>query len=176
MEGRIRKRPNRYMVAENSRSYKKNTMTCSDASKRQDTTARKASHKEQFWAISAAEIALQQDWGDEKACRALSSAQQTLHEMQMAQQDKWKTELDIKWNTVGDTCSREFFEFHSPHRARKHIKEIRVNGTTTRDPQEIKRAMTDFYSGLYKNDVAVEANSIAREHYLQSVPTIITED
>jgi len=81
-------------------------MMRSDMLKRQATVEKKQAYREQFRNLTEAEAALQQNWDDDAARQALNLAQQTLHQMRMEKQDKWKTELDIKWNTVGDTCSR----------------------------------------------------------------------
>jgi len=54
-------------------------MNCSDMPKRQDTTAKKEMHKEQFKHIIEAEAALQRNWGDEEVRQSLSFTQQALH-------------------------------------------------------------------------------------------------
>lgn len=149
-------------------------MKRSDSLKRANTTARKASYQEQFSNLKAVEIALQQNWQDEEARRNLSHAQQSLHQLRMEKQDKWRSELDIKWNSTGDSCSKEFFEFHNRHRARRNIKEVVRNGVLTQDPKEIKAAMMEYYTELYKRDKETEGNLIARWRCLISVPSIVT--
>lgn len=85
-------------------------MRCNDTLKKRDATARKEAYKEHFKHIIATKATLQFNWENEQARLQLSHAQQTLHQLRMEKQDRWKTELDIQWNSVGDTCSREFFE------------------------------------------------------------------
>jgi len=79
----------------------------------------------------------------------------------MEQQDKWKMDLDIKWNTVEDTCSKEFFKLHSKHRSRNLIKEIEHNDILMKDSAVIKQAIMEYYTGLYTRDEAVNGNNIA---------------
>lgn len=94
----------------------------------------------------------------------------------MDQQEKWRTKLDIKWNTAGDSCSKEFFEFNSKHRSARHIKEINWNGTLTKDPQEIEQTMMEFYTDLYTKAEEVDANAVARTRCLISVPRVVIEE
>jgi len=94
----------------------------------------------------------------------------------MEKQEKWRAELDIRWNTTGDSCSREFFEFHSKRKSGNYIKEIEHRGVLTNKPEDIRGAMMDYYTNLYAQDEDVEANAIARERCLQSVPCIVTSE
>jgi len=94
----------------------------------------------------------------------------------MDKQDQWRIELDIQWNSVGNTCSKEFFELHSKYKVKNHIKEIQHNGATIRDPQDICRIMMQYYTSLYEKDEEVDANCIARERCLQSGPAVVTQE
>lgn len=73
----------------------RNTMKQSDAQKQRDTKDRKVAYSEQFKNLSAAEIAIQQNWTDEQARRDFSTAQHALHQLGMEQQEKWQTKIDI---------------------------------------------------------------------------------
>lgn len=66
--------------------------------------------------------------------------------------------MDIRWNQVGDKCSKEFFEFHKKYKTKNHIRELEVDGRQITKQETIKAIMTYFYISLYARDQIVEDN------------------
>lgn len=84
--------------------------------------------------------------------------------------------MAAKWNLVGDRCSKEFIEFHKPPSRKASISELVVDGRSLRSPSDIEQHIQQFYSELYTNDPAVDANETDRAQCLRSVPQRITEE
>lgn len=90
--------------------------------------------------------------------------------------DKVRNSNASRWITVGDRCSKEFFEFHKEY-GRKTIISKLIDGTRSlRDPKEIERYVHGYFKELYKNDLEVESNIQRRAICLMSVPTVVTTE
>ncbi|KAG0631137.1 hypothetical protein M758_1G230300 [Ceratodon purpureus] len=116
------------------------------------TRRAKAAYRAQYGEVEAAEAALQADWGDLGAWEKLNTAQATLEEFRLSKLEKTKNELAAKWITVGDRCSREFFEFHKDRSKKTAITELMDGGRALRTEEEISAYLQRYYETLYTRD------------------------
>ena len=143
-------------------------------------TTRKRSRKEeyerQFEAIREAELAIQADWTDTGAWADLNRAQAILEGFRMEKLEASKNATAAKWVTVGDRCSKEFFEFHKAYRSKSTIKELRDGGRIINSHEEIVKYVQGYFSNLYKRDDTVDRDLEAKTRCLRSIPVLVTAD
>lgn len=101
-------------------------------------TAR-ASYQSQFEKTEAAEALLEQDWYDLEAWQMLNEAQGELEMLRMEKLEETRNQFAALWSSVGDRCSKEFFEFHRTPSRKANISELVDRGRTLHSPQEIER-------------------------------------
>lgn len=128
--------------------------------------AARQAHQSQFEQIKYAEEALHQDWTDLDAWDRLNDARAILEESRMEKLDKVRNSNAARWITVGDRCSKDFFEFHKECGRKTLISDILDGPRSIRDPKEISLYVQNYFQELYKNDQVVERNIQGRRDCL----------
>lgn len=94
----------------------------------------------------------------------------------MEKLDKVRNANASRWITVGDRCSKDFFDFHKDFSRKTMISELVDGARSIRDPKAIEEYVQNFFKELYRNDLEVERNIDGRLQCLGSVPCIVTEE
>lgn len=66
----------------------------------------------------------------------------------MGKLEKTRNADAARWITVGDGCTRDFFEFHKDYGKKTIIRELRHGTRLIRDPKELK-IFVEEYLELY---------------------------
>lgn len=148
----------------------------SESISKEQKRAFRDSYDLQFKEINEAESALGENWHDLDAWQKLNSAQESLEAIRQLKLERRQNSLSAHWCTVGDRCSKEFFEFHTARSRQSSINELVEDGKVHRSAQDIEDYIQRYYTALYSNDRRVEENTAARRECLACVPAKVTAE
>lgn len=132
------------------------------------------SYDMQFKEINEAETALEANWHDLDVWQKLNSAQASLEAIRQLKLERRQNALSAHWCTVGDRCSKEFFEFHTASSRQSSINELVEDGKVHRSAHDIEDYIQRYYTALYSGDQQVDQNVEARTECLACVPSRVT--
>jgi hypothetical protein len=125
--------------------------------------------------IQLAEEQLQRDPTNKQVRDILSESQGKLAEVFQALVGRNSHLSTTKWFMYGDTCSKNFFDFHRIEKKKTLLKELEVDGGTISDQKDLSHYITRFYANLYESETHAPGTSEAQERCWENVPTRVTE-
>jgi hypothetical protein len=96
------------------------------------------------------------DWKSVQAWDKLNRAQELLEKHRMDKLESTNNFMATKRTLVGDSCSREVFEFHKGHRSCTIINELLHGRQTFIENDDIVKYTQSFYHHLYTKDLELE--------------------
>jgi len=126
--------------------------------------------------IQLAEIQLQRNLEDEAVRNILSVSQGNLADTLQDQVTGNHQLFVASWFRYGDTCSKQFFDFHRIGRKRTLLKELETDVRTITRQTDLAHYMRNFYERLYASEAHALGTTEAREECWSSIPTRVSAE
>jgi len=126
--------------------------------------------------IQLAEIQLQRDPSNEEVRNLLSKAQAQLAEEFQDSVARNRHLSSASWLRYGDTCSKNFFDFHRIGKKKALMRELEIDSGTVSGQKNLSHYVTSFYTRLYTSEADSVDTMAAQELYSQSVPSRVSAE
>ncbi len=80
------------------------------------------------------------------------------------------------WFRYGDTCSKNFFDFHKLGQKKTLLKELETESGTVKGQSDLSHHGIEFYSNLYSLEAFLPGTQEAQDRCWESVPVRATVD
>jgi hypothetical protein len=113
--------------------------------------------------IKLAEVQLQGDPTNEGVRDILSDSQAKLVEVYQNQVSRNQHLSSANWFKYGDTCSKNFFDFHKLGQKKTLLRELETESSTVRGQFDLSHHVTEFYSNLYSSETHLPSTQEAQD-------------
>lgn len=126
--------------------------------------------------IQLAEVQLQRDPTNEEVKEILSDSQCKLAEI-FQEYVEWNRHLSsLTWLRYGDTCSKNFFDFHRVGKKKTMFRELVTETGSITTQKDLSQFITNFYANLYASDAHLPGTEEAQVEWWVSVPKKVSLD
>jgi hypothetical protein len=126
--------------------------------------------------IKLSEVKLQGDPTNEGVRDILFDSQAKLAEVYQNQVTRIQHLSSANWFKYGDTCSKNFFDFHKLGQKKTLLRELETESGTVRGQFDFSHHVTEFYSNLYSSETHLPGTQKAQDRCWESVPVRATVD
>jgi hypothetical protein len=151
-------------------------MSCNNRLTKEKKCARGATIKTHTEKIKLAEAQLQEDLTNEGVRDILSNSQAKLAEIFQNQVSLNQHLSSTNWFRYGDTCSKNFFDFHKLGQKKSLLRKLETESGMVRGQSDLSHHITEFYSNLYSSKVHLPGTREAQVCCWESVPVRVTAD
>jgi hypothetical protein len=154
----------------------KRVMICNNRLAKEKIRLKGAMIKSHIEKIKLAEVQLQGDPTNEGVRDILSDSQAKLAEVYQNQVSCNQHLSSTNWFKYGNTCSKNFFDFHKLGQKKTLLRELEIESGTVKGQSDFSHHVTEFYSNLYSSEAHLPGTQEAQDRCWESVPVRATAD
>lgn len=126
--------------------------------------------------IQLAEAQLQKDPKNEEVRGILSDSQSKLAEFFQESVERNRHLSSSSWLRYGDTCFKNFFDFHRVGKKKTILREIMTESSSITAQKDLFKFITEFYTNLYASEAYILGAMEAQAECWASVPRKVLQD